>query len=144
MRSFYRKKTGVILLLLITIAVSQSFTPEKEEHKEKAKNLKVLPKNIAHDDLIKLMKGYSKSLGVKCKHCHVAPVGDPPKTDFASDANPKKAIARKMILMTNAINKKYIGRINAHLNHVACVTCHMGSISPTVSLDSLKTENKHE
>ncbi len=43
-------------------------------------------------------------LGVRCEHCHVGEGNDLSKFDFASDARPAKAVARKMILMLRAIN----------------------------------------
>jgi len=61
----------------------------------------------------------AKSLGVKCKHCHDT-------KDFASDANKNKKIARKMMQMTNSINKKHFkGK-----HRVKCMTCHMGKEEP--------------
>ncbi len=48
------------------------------------------------------------------------------KGDFASDENPHKDIARKMIVMTGEINAKFPhGKI-----HVTCFTCHRGEEHP--------------
>ena len=140
--NIFTGKVTLTISLFIGLILLQSFsfqhTPEEKE--EKPKNLKVLSKNISHDELISLMKNYSKSLGVKCGFCHVS-TGEGKQTqfDFASDTKPTKDIARKMIKMTNTINKKYIDKIGGHkFEKISCVTCHMGSTQPTVSVDSLQ------
>lgn len=125
-------------LLMISSILCWSFIQQKEEKEERHSNLKVLSNDLTGDELHAIMRTYSKSLGVRCKHCHAATTGEPPHIDFASDENPKKDIARKMIKMVEAINKKYIGKIKTyHLDPITCVTCHMGNVSPTVSVDSL-------
>jgi hypothetical protein len=88
------------------------------------------------------MKTFSKSLGVKCNHCHVARTDDPKKLDFAADDKPEKQIARKMIRMTADINKKYISKIG-DLDHITCVTCHRGHLKPLIDVDSLNSEPIH-
>ena len=62
------------------------------------KNLKILPKNISHDDLDKVMDGFKAALGVKCNFCH-APYKDSATRhlNFASDEKPEKNTARKMM-----------------------------------------------
>ena len=140
------KQTAFTTLIFTTLFIFStillvSFIQQKEEKDEKPSNLKVLSKKLSEDELHAIMRTYSKSLGVRCKHCHAAPTGEPPQIDFASDVNPKKNIARKMIKMVAGINKKYIGKITAyHLEPITCVTCHMGNVSPTVSVDSLKAK----
>src|SRR4051812_6607166 len=54
-----------------------------------AKNLKVLAADV---DVMDTMRGFNEALGVRCDYCH-AP------NDFASDANPRKETARKMIAL---------------------------------------------
>jgi hypothetical protein len=135
------KKIRVIIIICIALVAAQTFGFQKpgDDKDEKPKNLKVLSKNLSHDEIIQLMKGYSKSLGVKCGFCHVSTgEGREAKFDFAADGKPEKNIARQMIKMTNTINKKYISKIEGHsLEKVACVTCHMGNTMPTFSVDSL-------
>jgi hypothetical protein len=99
------------------------------------KNLKILRKDISHDDLNKVMHGYSDALGVKCNFCH-APAKEGEKfPDFASDEKSEKLIARKMMKMTNKINKKFfhgkskIGDPGAVMA-VMCETCHHGNPHP--------------
>src|SRR5689334_25383093 len=70
------------------------------------KNLKILPKDISHEELGKVMHGFNDALGVKCNFCHAAPKEGEQHPDFSSDEKPEELIARKMIKMTNKINKK--------------------------------------
>lgn len=102
----------------------------------KPTNLHVLPKNISHDDLMKVMHGFTGSLGVKCNYCHAAGA-QPHHLDFASDAKPEKRIARTMMRMTTQINKKYLARVNVaetkpEQKQVTCGTCHRGHDLPMV------------
>lgn len=121
----HSKKISVLLLLAIAV-VFMSFRSTKAEKEETVKfaNLKVLPKKIAHDDLIAVMKSYNTALGVKCGFCHVK---NGEEFDFASDEKDEKKIARKMQKMTNAINKKYFA---ANSGTVGCMTCHNGKKNP--------------
>lgn len=118
------------------VIISQSFNLQQHEP-HKPQNLKVLPKDISEEALHNIMKGFSKSLGVKCDHCHV-PIEGSKHLDFASDDKPEKLIAREMIKMTDSINKRYIAKIgNGDLHEVRCVTCHMGNVKPIFDVDSI-------
>jgi hypothetical protein len=128
------KKLLVIALVSVFILIVQSSAKEDE----KPKNLKVLSKNLSHQQVVDIMKAYSRSLGVKCGFCHKHDNNNPPNFDFASDEKWEKLTARKMMKMTEAINKKYIDKIGeGKFDKITCVTCHMGSKQPTVSVDSL-------
>ena len=94
-------------------------------------NLKVLPPNITHDELIATMRGFARSLGTRCNHCHVSnPPGAKEEFDFASDAKPEKNTARTMLRMTRAINSDYLSKVNAHGEKASCFTCHRGKTVP--------------
>ena len=81
------------------------------------------------------MRGFTRSLGVRCTHCHVGEEGKPLGSyDFVSDKNPNKDRAREMYRM--------LGDINAHLKKITaerrcravnmwCGTCHRGRPRPT-------------
>jgi hypothetical protein len=144
--STLKKVIAVIAVIAMIIGV-QTFGQTKPEEPEKPKNLKVLPKNITHEELIATMKGFSKALGVRCDKCHVTlSTGTPehPDFDFASDAKPEKLAARQMYKMMIAINHKYLSKIgNKQLDEINCVTCHRGSMKPMVSVDSLPHKEKH-
>ncbi|QNK63451.1 c-type cytochrome [Pedobacter sp. PAMC26386] len=126
----YKAIITLSVLLLTVIALSGFMAPEQK----KAMNLKVLPKDISHEDLDKIMDGYKAALGVKCNFCHAASKDDPKHLDFASDEKPEKDIARAMMKMTYRINKKSFhvkdaNKPNAILA-VNCITCHRGQAHP--------------
>ena len=127
----YKKIAIVISVVTFTIIGMAATTPP--DHR--AKNLKVLPKDISHDDLVKVMDGWKDALGVKCGFCH-APSADSTshRLDFASDAKPEKNIARHMYKMAAKINKKYFSFNKDDKGDVipaiSCVTCHRGSPHP--------------
>ena len=128
-----KKSIVIFSLLAFTIIGIAAIKPPEEEHK----NLKVLPKNISHEALDKIMDEFKDALGVKCNYCHVHAKDDPQKWDYASDEKPEKSIARKMITMSNRINKKFFhgkskyGDVNAVLE-IRCVTCHHGTAHPGI------------
>lgn len=119
--------------------------PKAEEQKpEPFKNLKVFPKDIAHDDLIGAMRGWSRALSVRCDYCHV----ESEKTheeDFPADGKPEKETARQMLKMVLAINKDYISTLPAHgeehehAQQVGCYTCHRGAAEPPRDLATMLT-----
>jgi hypothetical protein len=113
-------------------------TTIRHDDDDKPTNLKVLPKDISEDDLHKVMRLYSRSLGVRCGYCHVANPSNPRDMNFAADDKPEKLIAREMIKMTNDINKNYLASIGkGDFETITCVSCHNGKQKPLVSIDSL-------
>jgi len=97
-------------------------------------NLKLLPKDIARPAVIAMMRGFTASLGVECKHCHVDDMAM-----RASDENPKKDIARKMIQMTMDLNTQLdaIGTpAPPDAPKVTCFTCHRGAVKPLTAAAS--------
>jgi hypothetical protein len=95
-------------------------------------NLQVLPKDTARADLIGVMKSFSGQLGVRCEHCHMGEGNDLSKFDFASDARPAKATARRMVTMTAAINTDHLKGIGEPYASpkVTCFTYHRGATKP--------------
>jgi len=94
--------------------------------------LKILPKDISDDDLEAIMKSFNVALGVKCGHCHAPRTDGKKGLDFESDANPKKLIARDMMLMTTEMNNKYFHHYKRDSVFVQmnCNTCHNGKTKP--------------
>jgi len=96
---------------------------------QQQRNLKVLPQNISRDSLDHLMDEYKIDLGVKCGYCHA-------QGSKASDANPKKDIARTMMRMTDDMNHKYMALVphsdTAQVQTVTCYTCHRGLPKPVL------------
>ena len=124
--------TVLALMAFVLMGFVASETPPGE-----FTNLKILPKNITKQQLDKVMDEFKDALGVKCNFCHVHKKDNPREWDFPSDEKPEKTVARKMITMSNKINKKFFhgkskyGEENA-LMEVRCVTCHHGSAHPEI------------
>ena len=99
------------------------------------KNLKILPKDISHEKLGKIMHEFNDALNVKCNFCH-APSKDTANhhPDFASDDKPEKEITRSMMTMTVKINEKFFESKHAFIGDstlsVTCITCHHGNPHP--------------
>ena len=94
-------------------------------------NLKVLPKDLTAEQVVAIMHGYEKDLGIGCGACHA---NDPAtgRLNFASDANPTKDRARVMMKMTATINAEYLTQLTdpKPATDVSCGTCHRGSMKP--------------
>jgi len=83
------------------------------------------------------MQGFVRQLGVQaqggCGYCHS---GTAPQWDFASDSNPKKDVARRMILMSREITGKMpevTGKQASAITALRCATCHRGTAVPKVT-----------
>lgn len=128
----YKKFAAASMLIAFMIIGMAATRPTDDKPK---RNLKVLPKDISHDDLDKIMDSWKVALGVKCSFCH-APSKDSSSRhlDFASDAKPEKEIARHMFRMTGKINKKYFNfdkdDQGVAIPAVTCLTCHRGEPHP--------------
>lgn len=98
------------------------------------RNLKVLPGDISDQKLDSIMQTYTIALGVKCGFCHVPSKAGGDSLDYASDAEPMKEEARKMMRMTIDINRNnfYFDKSirPEYLNVVHCNTCHRGEPFP--------------
>lgn len=121
-----------ILLALLGMA---SFAFRQAPKPGKPKNLKVLPKNIDHSSLIKIMHDFAGALNVKCMFCHEMSKTKPGDMDFASDAKPTKNRARSMMKMMMKINRKFFkvrGNFLAAYpdDKITCYSCHHGSEHP--------------
>jgi Photosynthetic reaction centre cytochrome C subunit len=123
---------GLGLFLLAGVAATKP--PAGDE--PKFKNVKVIANDIGADNMERIMTTIEHQLGVTCIYCHAAtkPGIFPKDVDFASDEKPEKKIARQMLKMTIALNKKYFGfkvdRILFNKPVIWCVTCHRGYIRP--------------
>lgn len=97
-----------------------TMTPRKKAV-EVYKNIQVL-KDIDANELIPTMQFMVDSLGLECASCHVPGGSD-------KDDKPLKGEARRMILMTRAINKaNYDGNVT-----ITCFACHRGAEFPVVA-----------
>jgi photosynthetic reaction center cytochrome c subunit len=111
------------VLLLAGITVCAQDAPKQDAPKKGGggppKNLKILKP----EEVRPMMAAFRVALGAQgCNFCHV-------QGDNASDENPKKLVARKMIEMVNNINSQMPdGKV-----HVACWTCHRGKSEPEMT-----------
>lgn len=133
----FRPALYAALLLLACAA------PAAAQEGERPRNLKVLPTGMTREQVIAVMRGFTSGLGVRCTHCH-APydASKPDSLDFASDANPTKDTARRMMRMVRAINQEYLAALaapGAEAARVECVTCHRGAPRPLMLEDTLRT-----
>ncbi len=92
------------------------------------KNVRVL-RGITVDDFMGTMGAMSAALSMCCDSCHDGAGTD--AVDWASDSLPRKVVARRMVLMTQAINKNNFGGRQL----VTCWTCHRGRDFPSVTPD---------
>jgi len=74
------------------------------------------------------MQRMTQALGASCGTCHS-------RGDFASEANPRKAVARRMLEMTRTINQQFFPDYkpdegSSRLGRVTCFTCHQGELHP--------------
>ena len=126
---FFKKKITVagtlVALVVLGIAASAPADPTY-------KNLKVLPKNITHEQLDSVMHQFNRSLNVKCNFCHASQKDNPRKLDFASDEKGEKNVTRDMMRMTERINKKFFKykKDGGNIPPVGCMTCHNGNQHP--------------
>lgn len=123
--------SGVVVVSAVAVRAQQNPIPETYT------NLQVLPKDISRAQLVPVMRNFAQHLGVRCEHCHVGEGNDLSKFDFASDARPAKATARKMLAMVRTINGTLLEGVGTApapgTNRVTCFTCHRGARTPLTS-----------
>ena len=124
--------TMMVLSAMVLGGVAATHAPQFKD-----RNLKVLPKDISDAKLDSIMHSYNKALGVTCNFCHVKPVMWMPgqdSLDYASDKEPMKEEARKMMRMTIKINSEnfWFNKTDQpeYLHTVTCITCHQGEAYP--------------
>jgi hypothetical protein len=102
---------SVIVVAAVLVTPARSGSPQSS-----FENIKVLT-DMSDSDIRREMQGWTQALGVQCNHCHQG-------TDYPSDANPKKDVARKMATMVKTINKDFLE------GKASCVLCHRGAAIP--------------
>ena len=109
----------IALWLLNTASANGQAAPAKQLMSEQAfKNVTVL-KGIPVDEFMDTMGFISASTNYNCTDCHVEPKVEGDWSVFAEET-PRKATARRMILMVQALNKTNFGGARV----VTCYTCH--------------------
>jgi photosynthetic reaction center cytochrome c subunit len=105
--------------LLYAALIAVSLFAQAPEGQKKGpptpKNLKILKP----EEIRPTMAAFRTALGVQCNFCHI-------QGDFASDDNPNKLTARRMMTMTHDLNAStFEGKMR-----VTCYTCHRGATEP--------------
>ena len=119
---------AVVVPLFILLGTQQPNTPTAQL--VDTPSVKVL-KGLTAPQFEAEMQQMNVALGVACGFCHV-------RGNFASDDNPHKATARRMLEMTQAINRQFFpnyqpGSEESSLGRVTCYTCHQGEGKPKAS-----------
>lgn len=106
-----------------TFAAKDDTRPAEQVYK----NIQIL-KGLPANQLVALMKSFTRALGVRCEHCHVtAPGSDIPGFGaFSKDDLEAKQTARKMLRMVGSIQRDYFEGKHGP----TCWTCHRGSTKP--------------
>jgi len=110
---------AALALLVCSVGAQQAPAPSApKQPPPNPTNLKILKVGTGAE-VMQVMRTFTTGLGVQCSYCHIA-------GNYASDENPKKNEARKMIAMTQKIN----GEFTDSKMHVSCYTCHRGEAQP--------------
>jgi len=106
-----------------TFAAKDDTRPAEQVYK----NIQIL-KGLPANQLVALMKSFTRALGVRCEHCHVtAPGSDIPGFGaFSKDDLEAKQTARKMLGMAGSIQRDFFDGKQGP----TCWTCHRGSTKP--------------
>ena len=153
-------KQTVILTLILILGCTTATTQSAQQPAAAApaatpaatsqfKNVQVLPRDLSREQLIEIMRNFSRSLGVRCNFCHVVAQTEPKEVlDFPNDGKEEKRVARVMIQMTQQINGAWMDRVKAAEPsaaqatppgaapngpgemRVGCWTCHRGQREP--------------
>src|SRR5229473_5529876 len=117
-------QTAAVCMLAAALANGQSAPPEKPLMADDIfKNIQVL-RGLTVDQFMGTMGFIAAALSMNCSECH-----DTSSTAAFALDNPRKQMARRMIVMMNALNKANFGGRRA----VTCYSCHRGDSRPRVT-----------
>jgi hypothetical protein len=105
-------------LVNVAPAFGQAAPPRQVMSEQAFKNVTVL-KGLPVDEFMETMGFIAASTNYNCADCHVEPKDEGDWSAYAQET-PRKATARRMILMVQAINKTNFGGARV----VTCYTCH--------------------
>ena len=122
------QSTAIAWLCAVGAAIGQGRADERPPLAEEVfTNVQVL-RGIPVNEFMGTMGIFSAALGMSCEDCHRA--GDSSWAAYAAD-NPRKQMARSMVVMMAAINKAHFGGRQA----VTCFSCHRGADRPKATPD---------
>jgi len=116
----------IVLISLLSAAFASGQTAQQEKPPmadDVFKNIQVL-RGLTVDQFMGTMGFIAAALSMNCSECH-----DTSSTAAYALDNPRKQMARKMIVMMNAFNKANFGG----KREVTCYSCHRGDIRPRVT-----------
>lgn len=120
--SFAAERDSLAKVVLASIAGKETMPAESV-----FKSIKIF-KRMPAGRLVNVMNmGFGRSLGVRCRHCHVQDHWD------AEDKHDKQT-ARMMIGMVDTLNTQFMSRIkhqDGNQPNVNCGMCHRGNAHPT-------------
>jgi hypothetical protein len=124
--SFVAERDSLMKVVLAEIAGKENMAAESV-----FKEIRVLKGRPAGQLLRAMNMGFGRSLGTRCKHCHV--VGH-----WEAEDKPEKQITRDMMAMTRTINDSLLMKIKNIRNEgdtrqppsIGCATCHRGAVKP--------------
>ncbi len=117
-----RRFAALIFLCFLSSALAQNAPATGQTAEQHFKNIQAL-KGVPAEQVIPAMQYFNAALGVECNFCHVRGATLEPEKDDKKE----KLTARKMIAMTESINKaNFDGK-----PEVGCGTCHTGKTHPS-------------
>jgi hypothetical protein len=119
--SFVTERDSLVKTILADLGPKASMPAESV-----FKHLKVVKGRTAEQVLMMMNRGFGRSLGVRCQHCHVL-------GHWGDEDKNTKQIARDMMAMTGKINDELLPAIkNIKSDHpgVGCFDCHHGVPRP--------------
>jgi photosynthetic reaction center cytochrome c subunit len=118
--------TQIVLICLLSAASASGQAAQQEKPPmadEVFKNIQVL-RGLTVDQFMGTMGFIAAALSLNCSECH-----DTSSTAAFALDNPRKQMARRMIVMVNALNKANFGG----RREVTCYSCHRGDTRPRVT-----------
>ena len=114
----------IVCALIATAAIGLAAQQEKPPMADDVfENIQVL-RGLTVDEFMGTMGFISASLSMNCSDCH-----DPTSTATYALDNPRKQMARRMIVMVDSLNKTSFGGRRV----VTCYSCHRGADSPKIT-----------
>jgi photosynthetic reaction center cytochrome c subunit len=116
----------IVLISLLSVASASGQAAQQEKPPmadEVFKNIQVL-RGLTVDQFMGTMGFIAAALSLNCIECH-----DTSSTAAFALDNPRKLMARRMIVMVNALNKANFGG----RREVTCYSCHRGDTRPRVT-----------